>query len=111
MYASFLLRVTLCLQVVRIYVLARVTLKSLKSLPGLEGCQLPPDSALMNSNVYSTACLILLAWVTTHYYKVRKERVNNPALIQQARSLVTYLTAQVQYGNKHWWLLVPGAID
>lgn len=56
-------------QVVRVFVLARVTVKSLKSLPGLEGCQLPPDNALLNSNVYSTAETVLLAWITAHYHK------------------------------------------
>ena len=57
-------------QVVRVFVLARVTVKSLKNLPGLEGCQLPPDNALLNSNVYSTAETVLLAWMTVHYHKV-----------------------------------------
>jgi len=57
-------------QVVRGFVLARVTVRSLKSLPGLEGCQLPPDNALLNSNVYSTAETVLLAWITAHYHKV-----------------------------------------
>ncbi len=57
-------------QVVRVFVLARVTVKSLKSLPGMEGCQLPPDNTLMNSNVYSTAETVLLAWITAHYHKV-----------------------------------------
>lgn len=61
----------LCWQVLRVFVLARVTVKSLKSLPGMEACQLPPDSALQNSNVYSTAEAVLLAWMTAHYYKVR----------------------------------------
>ncbi|DBA78771.1 TPA: putative protein fap47 [Trebouxia sp. C0004] len=56
-------------QVVRVFVLARVTVRSLKSLPGLEGCQLPPDNALLNSNVYSTAETVLLAWITAHYHK------------------------------------------
>ncbi|KAL0021413.1 hypothetical protein WJX79_003538 [Trebouxia sp. C0005] len=56
-------------QVVRVFVLARVTVKSLKNLPGLEGCQLPPDNALLNSNVYSTAETVLLAWMTVHYHK------------------------------------------
>ena len=60
------------MQVVRVFVLARVTVKTLKSLPGMEACQTPPDSALLNSNVYSTAETILLAWLTAHYYKVRK---------------------------------------
>ena len=56
------------------YVLARVTVKSLKTLvsyPGMEGCHLPPDSALVHSNVYSTAETCLLAWATSHYYKVQ----------------------------------------
>ena len=58
------------MQVVRVFVLARVTVKSLRSLPGMEGCQMPPDSALLNSNVYSTAEAVLLAWLTAHFHKV-----------------------------------------
>ena len=53
--------------------LARVTVKAVRTLlgyPGMEGCQLPPDSAMLNSNVYSTAESVLLAWATSHYYRV-----------------------------------------
>ncbi len=55
---------------VRVFVLARVSVKSLKGLPGMEGCQMPSDSALLNSNAYSTAEAVLLAWITAHYHKV-----------------------------------------
>ena len=54
----------------RIFVLARVTVKSLKHLPGMEDCQLPPDTDLLHSNVYSTAETVLLAWVSAHFSKV-----------------------------------------
>ena len=55
----------------KIFVLARVTPKSFKALPGLEGCQLPPDSTLLGSNVYSIAESVLLAWLTVHLSKVK----------------------------------------
>lgn len=61
------------LQMLKIFVLARVTPKSFKALPGLEGCQLPPDSTLLGSNVYSTAESVLLAWLTVHLSKVSRQ--------------------------------------
>lgn len=63
-----------CWQVLRVYVLSRVTIKAVKTLlsyPGMEGCQLPPDTALVNGNVYSSAETVLLAWTTSHYYRVQ----------------------------------------
>lgn len=60
------------------FVLARVTVKSFKGLPGMEGCQVPPDSSLLNSNVYSTAEAVLLAWMTAHYYKVSPAVQSSP---------------------------------
>lgn len=58
------------LQFIRTFVLTRVTLKSFRSLSGMDGCTLPPDSALLGSNVYSTSETILLAWLTVHLQKV-----------------------------------------
>lgn len=58
------------MQFVRTFVLTRVTIKSFHNLSGIEGCILPPDSALTGSNVYSTSETILLAWLTMHLAKV-----------------------------------------
>ena len=54
----------------RTFVLARVTVKNLKQLPGMAECQMPADSDLLHSNIYSTAEAVLLAWVTAHFFKV-----------------------------------------
>ena len=64
------------LQVLKVLVLSRVTLKSLKSLPGLDGCQMPADAGMLGSNVYSTPESVLLTWLTLHLRKVRSWAVN-----------------------------------
>lgn len=50
--------------------LTRVTLKSFRNLSGIDGCVLPPDSAITGSNVYSSSESILLGWLTMHLQKV-----------------------------------------
>ncbi|PNW70067.1 hypothetical protein CHLRE_17g704300v5 [Chlamydomonas reinhardtii] len=54
------------MQIFKVFVLGRVTLKSLRALPGLEGCELPPDSSIIGSNYYSVSESSLLAWMSAH---------------------------------------------
>ena len=61
------------MQFVRTFVLTRITLKSFHNLSGLDGCILPPDSAMIGSNVYSASEGLLLGWLTTHLQKVRMQ--------------------------------------
>ena len=64
----------------QVFVLARVTLKSLKTLPGVSSLQLPPDAAMVGSNLYSVAESILLAWMTCHFgreFPSRAHRITN----------------------------------
>lgn len=87
---AFDLWLALCWQVLRVFVLARVTVKAVRTLlsyPGMEGCQLPPDSAVLNSNVYSTAECVLMAWATSHYFKVQWEAL--PAISTFDSALAT----------------------
>ncbi|MEW5311269.1 MAG: hypothetical protein WDW38_002999 [Sanguina aurantia] len=68
------------LQVFKIFVLSRVTLKTLKALPGMASLSLPPDSAFTGSNVYSVPESILLAWASAHYtreFGAKVARVTN----------------------------------
>ena len=58
------------MQFVRTFVLTRVTPKSFRNLSGIDGCVLPPDSAITGSNVYSSSESILLGWLTMHLQKV-----------------------------------------
>ncbi|KXZ50888.1 hypothetical protein GPECTOR_14g137 [Gonium pectorale] len=54
----------LVLQMFKVFVLGRVTLKSLRSMPGSEGLELPPDSSIIGSNFYNVAESSLLAWAS-----------------------------------------------
>ncbi|GFR48568.1 hypothetical protein Agub_g10470, partial [Astrephomene gubernaculifera] len=70
----------LVLQVFKVFVLGRVTLKSLRGMPGNEGLQLPPDSSIIGSNYYSVAESALLAWMSAHCtreYGPKFQRVTN----------------------------------
>lgn len=58
------------MQFVRTFVLTRVTLKSFHNLSGLDQCVVPPDSAMIGSNVYSASEGLLLGWLTMHLQKV-----------------------------------------
>jgi len=62
------------LQTFKIFILARVTPKALRSIPGfeLEGGgrgKRRADRALGGSNIYSVAESVLLSWATAHYQK------------------------------------------
>ncbi|EFJ49198.1 hypothetical protein VOLCADRAFT_90100 [Volvox carteri f. nagariensis] len=57
---------SMVLQIFKVFVLGRVTLKSLRTLPGSENLELPPDSSIIGSNFYSVAESALLAWMSAH---------------------------------------------
>lgn len=64
-------RLNVLLQSVRVFMLSRVTLGNMRSLPGVEGTDLPGDPTLATSNVYSVHEGVLLKWLSYHYNKVR----------------------------------------
>ncbi|GLI64998.1 hypothetical protein VaNZ11_008424 [Volvox africanus] len=57
---------SMVLQIFKVFVLGRVTLKSLRAMPGSENLELPPDSSIIGSNFYSVAESALLAWMSAH---------------------------------------------
>lgn len=58
------------LQIAKMFILARIDLPSLKSLPGTDAAKLPDTSVLTGSNIYSIPESILLAWMEVHLAKV-----------------------------------------
>jgi hypothetical protein len=72
----------LCLmyQMVKTFVLSRVTAKSFKALPGLDPSLCIVDTSATASNIFSTPESILLKWLTLHHNKVhptQPRRVTN----------------------------------
>eukprot|EP00698_Gefionella_okellyi_P007756 TRINITY_DN1898_c0_g1_i1.p1 TRINITY_DN1898_c0_g1~~TRINITY_DN1898_c0_g1_i1.p1 ORF type:complete len:2231 (+),score=540.36 TRINITY_DN1898_c0_g1_i1:707-6694(+) len=64
---------TTLLQAVRVFMLSRVTLKSLAVLPGVDPSAAASDPTLSTSNVYSIAEGVLLKWLAYHYNKYRSD--------------------------------------
>src|SRR5688500_1922853 len=63
--------VTLMYQIIRLYCLQRITLKSFKHLAGISG---PQDLSIPKSNLYTTPEMILLKWLNYHQRKVLHSR-------------------------------------
>ena len=59
------------------FVLGRVTMKSLKALPGAEriAATRPPDAAITGTNLYSVPESVLLAWMTAHFMREFGDKV------------------------------------
>jgi hypothetical protein len=57
---------TLFVQVLKIFMLSRITTKAMRALPGSAGLDLPPDATMTGSNLYSIAEGVLLAWLGAH---------------------------------------------
>lgn len=57
------------LQVIRVFVLSRITPQQFRSLPGIRGTasEEVPDSLLNGSNIYSAAEAVILAWLNHHF--------------------------------------------
>ncbi|KAK9828703.1 hypothetical protein WJX72_001600 [[Myrmecia] bisecta] len=70
---SFMAWNAVMFQVLKVFVLSRATPRSLRSLPGMDGCMLPPEATLLGSNVHSVAESVLLAWMTAHFRKALPE--------------------------------------
>lgn len=68
-------------QLIKIYYLAKVSLKTLKSFPGLTTDQQAiPDYYLDGSNFLSNNEIILFRWLEIHYelnYPLQKKRITN----------------------------------
>eukprot|EP00736_Rhodelphis_marinus_P012698 Rmarinus@m.1878 len=62
-------------QVIKVFILNRVTPAQVRTLPGME-MERGPDPTLSNSNVYSVAESILLKWLTVHYNRAQTDPVN-----------------------------------
>ncbi|MEE4247670.1 MAG: hypothetical protein V2I33_19880, partial [Kangiellaceae bacterium] len=60
--------ITLCNQIIKIYVVNRITPKLLNQVAAVENIGCPVESSMSKSNIYSLSEIILLKWVTTHYY-------------------------------------------
>eukprot|EP00818_Percolomonas_sp_WS_P004310 CAMPEP_0117456020 /NCGR_PEP_ID=MMETSP0759-20121206/11661_1 /TAXON_ID=63605 /ORGANISM="Percolomonas cosmopolitus, Strain WS" /LENGTH=2921 /DNA_ID=CAMNT_0005249345 /DNA_START=158 /DNA_END=8920 /DNA_ORIENTATION=- len=63
-------------QVIKLFYLNRVSLKSFKSLPGMDlDYVAESEPSLSKSNLYSLPESVLLKWITFHYNKMSKERL------------------------------------
>jgi hypothetical protein len=58
---------TLIFQIIKLYLLNRVTPKSFKTIPGIEGDATNIEPWMTSSNLYSVSESILLKWMTHHY--------------------------------------------
>ena len=58
------------MQALRVLGLSQVTWKGLRTLPGMEQCQISPEISTIGSNVYSPSECTLMAWLTAHLQKV-----------------------------------------
>ncbi|CAG9335550.1 unnamed protein product [Blepharisma stoltei] len=58
---------TLIFQIVKLYLLNRVTPKSFKNLPGMNPEEANIDAGMTSSNIYSVSECILLKWLSYHY--------------------------------------------
>jgi hypothetical protein len=50
----------------KVFVLSRVTVKQLKTLPGVDPADCTGDPSLVGSNIFSVAEIVLLKWMTMH---------------------------------------------
>lgn len=57
----------LYLQIARTFILQRIDVPSLRSLPGTVAADVPSAAALTGSNIYSAAESVLLAWLEVHW--------------------------------------------
>lgn len=71
---------TLIYQIIKLYLLNRVTQKSFKSIPGMDSDSTSIEPWMTGSNVYSTSECILLKWLTYHYANMHPhtpKKINN----------------------------------
>ena len=72
--------ITLLYQILRVFVLGRLTPKSFKALPGMNAEAAAIETAVLQSNVYSLGENILLKWLTYHFssvYPMTSRKVRN----------------------------------
>jgi hypothetical protein len=62
--------ITIFYQILRVYLLNRVTPKSFKSLPGVPANESVVDVTMTKSNIYSVSETILLKWMSYHYNQI-----------------------------------------
>ena len=84
------------LQAFKVFVLGRVSLKSFRSLPGIErlAAYVPPDTAILGSNVLSVPESALLAWMSAHYL-----REFGSTIVSAWEALVCFLRKGDQRGS------------
>lgn len=66
-YLSMDAWITLLYQIVRVFLLNRLTPKTFRSLPGMPPDKAIVDSSMTSSNIYSTSENIILRWLSYHY--------------------------------------------
>jgi hypothetical protein len=67
-------------QIFKVFVLGRVTVKGLKSLPGANALELAPEATMVGSNYFSVAECCLMAWMSAHAtreFGAKARRVTN----------------------------------
>jgi len=58
--------VTLFYQIIKIFYLQKIDFKFLKGVPGLNKDEIIPTNVFEKSNIYTTAEIILLKWLSVH---------------------------------------------
>ncbi|KAK3255401.1 hypothetical protein CYMTET_35412 [Cymbomonas tetramitiformis] len=56
-------------QVLKVFVLSRVTIRQFRSVPGIDPSVLQGDTTLAGSNIYSVSENLLLKWMTLHFQR------------------------------------------
>ncbi|PRP78761.1 hypothetical protein PROFUN_00934 [Planoprotostelium fungivorum] len=69
---------TIVFQMIKLFYLNRVTIKSFKGTPGIQGNITKQDLALYKGNVYGTSEQVLLKWVNIH---ARRMNPNSPRVV------------------------------
>jgi len=66
-YLSMDAWITLLYQIIRVFLLNRISPKTFRSLPGIPPDKAVVDSSMTSSNIYSTSENIVLCWLAHHY--------------------------------------------
>jgi hypothetical protein len=67
--------ITIINQIIKIFIVNRITPKSLKGIAGVEAERCNVDPSMYRSNIYTVSETILLKWVTYHFIKLNPMNV------------------------------------
>jgi hypothetical protein len=73
--------ITLFNQIIKIYIVNRITEKSLIGIPGVDRDRCQVDSTMRKSNIYSVSEIILLKWATYHFTQLNLLNATNKKFI------------------------------